>query len=81
MFFVCPAETVGLQCPEHDLKLPHLFAADLAAGLCPECDLTLFQFVFVPSRSKRSFHVFSAVVVVAVAAGRAAGTVAVVVAS
>ena len=81
LIFVCPAETVGLHGPEHDLKLPHLFAADLAAGLCLEYDLKLFQFVFAPSRSKRSFHVFSAVVAAAVSAGRAVGTVAVAVAS
>ena len=73
---------MGLHGPEHDLELPHLFAADLAAGLCPECDVKLFQFVFVLSRSERSCHVFSAVVAAAaVAAGRVAGTVAVVVAS
>ena len=56
-------------------------SADLPAGQVPEYDLKLFQFVFVPSRSKRSFHVFSAAVVAAVAAGRAVGTVAVAVAS
>ena len=81
LIFICPAETVGLHGPEHDLKLPHLFATDPAAGLCPESDLKLFQFVFVPSRSKRSFHVFSAAVAAAVAAGRAVGAVAVAVAS
>ena len=59
----------------------HLFATDRAACLCPEYELKLFQFVFVPSRSKRSFRVFSAAVAAAVAAGRAVGTVAVAVAS
>ena len=81
LIFVCPAKTLGLHGPEHDLKLLHLFAADRAACLCFEYDLGLFQFVFVPSCSKRSFHVFCAVVAAAVAAGRAVGTVALAVAS
>ena len=81
LVFVCPAETVGLHGPEHDLKLQHLFAADRAACLCPEYDFKMFQFVFVPSRSKRSFHVFSAADAAADAASRAVGTVAVAVAS
>lgn len=72
---------MGLHGPEHDLELPHLFAADLAAGLCPEYGLELFQIIFAPSRSKRSFHVFSTALAYAVAAGRAVGTVAVAVAS
>ena len=49
--FFCPAETVGLHGPEHDPKLPHLFAADLAAIHGPEYDFKLLQFVFVVSRS------------------------------
>ena len=79
--FFCPAETVGLHGPEHDLKLQHLFAADRAACLCPEYDFKFIQFVFVLSLSKRSFHVFSAAVAAAVAAGRAVGTRAIAVAS
>ena len=81
LIFVCPAETVGLHGPEHDLKLQHLFAADRAACLCLEYDFKLIHFVFVLSLSKRSFHVFSAAVAAAVAAGRAVGTAAVAVAS